>query len=55
MKQIIPFLSLAVLAACNSNPIKDVTPSTAITQQAPAQTLDTSGYANYQDWKAQNE
>lgn len=53
MKKLLPFLSLAILGACNSNPKKEL-PASA-TQQLPAQKLDTSGFANYQDWKAQNE
>jgi hypothetical protein len=55
MKKLLPFLSLAFLAACNSNPDKAGVSTTPVTQQAPVQTLDTTGYAKYQDWKAQNE
>lgn len=51
MKKLLPFLSLAFLAACNTNSDK----ATPVVQQAPVQNLDTTGYAKYQDWKAQNE
>lgn len=54
MKKLLPFLSLAFLAACNANTDKDKA-TAGVVQQAQVQTLDTTGYAKYQDWKAQNE
>lgn len=53
MKKLLPFLSLAFLAACNSSPDTGVGPAAVV--QKPVQAFDTTGYAKYQDWKAQNE
>lgn len=54
MKKLLPFLSLAFLAACNANTEKEIA-MPATTQQPAVQAIDTTGYAKYQDWKAQNE
>lgn len=54
MNKLLPFLSLAFLAACNANTEKELA-MPASTQQQGVQTLDTTGYAKYQDWKAKNE
>ena len=54
MKRLIPFLSIAFLAACNSTPQKeDVAAPLTVQQQVPA--IDTAGLAQYQAWRAQNE
>jgi hypothetical protein len=53
MKQMLPFLSVVVLAtACNSNPKTGA----EITKAVPATiTVDTTGLAQFQAWKAQHE
>lgn len=53
MKKLIPFVSFAVIAAaCNTTPKADV----VATPANPVTTLpDTTGLAQFQDWKAQNE
>ena len=49
-KLIIPVLAIAVvMTACNT------TPDTATTQKAIQPTVDTTGLAQFQAWKAQNE
>ena len=52
MKKFLPFLSLAVLIACNSKPSET---ETRTIPSAQATTLDTAGLAQFQQWKAQNE
>jgi hypothetical protein len=50
MKRIIPVFALAVaMTACNT------TPDTATTQKAIQPAVDTTGLAQFQAWKAQNE
>jgi hypothetical protein len=50
MKRIIPVLAIAVaMTACNT------TPDTATTQKAIQPAVDTTGLAQFQAWKAQNE
>ncbi len=50
MKRIIPVFAIAVaMTACNT------TPDTASTQKAIQPTIDTTGLAAFQAWKAQNE
>ena len=56
MKKLIPFFSLAVMAACNSVPKENANAIVAnAAQQALVTTIDTTGLASYQAWKAQNE
>lgn len=57
MKRLLPFLSIAVImAACNSNPDKIAASNPSATiQQAPVNTLDTAGFAEFQNMKAMNE
>jgi hypothetical protein len=54
MKKLLPILSIVFLAvfmvACNQAPKPNVA-----SQQAPVITADTTGLANFQLWKAQNE
>ncbi|WP_066401211.1 glycine zipper domain-containing protein [Flavisolibacter tropicus] len=57
MKRLLPILSIAVgLAACNANAdkIAEANPSANV-QQAPTNTLDTTGFAAFQNMKALNE
>jgi hypothetical protein len=54
MKKLIPFFSLAILVACNSKPSETETRTIQSTQTSPT-TPDTAGYAEFQQWKAQNE
>jgi hypothetical protein len=50
MKRILPVLAIAVaMTACNT------TPDTATTQKAIQPAVDTTGLAEFQAWKAQNE
>ena len=56
MKRLLPILSIAVvMAACNSNPEKIATAYPAATQQAPVNSIDTAGFAAFQNYKAINE
>jgi hypothetical protein len=58
MKRIIPILSLSVLfAACNSSVAsdKDAAGVGPVAEQASALKPDTSGFAQFQQWKAQQE
>ena len=49
-RMILPVLAIAVvMTACNT------TPDTAATQKAIQPTIDTTGLAEFQAWKAQNE
>jgi len=52
MKRIIPAIAIAAttLVACNTNPGVD-----SASQQKAVPTADTTGYAQFQAWKAQNE
>ena len=50
MKRIIPVVALAAsMVACNTNPNVDSA------QKTIPPTIDTTGYAQFQAWKAQNE
>jgi len=50
MKRIIPVFALAAaMVACNTNPTVDSA------QKTIPSTIDTTGYAQFQAWKAQNE
>src|SRR5690348_8919903 len=51
MKRVLPFLSIAILMAACNNKDKESTTQTA----QPAVTVDTTGFAQYQMWKAQHE
>lgn len=53
MKRFLPILSIAFLAACNTSPKEDIASSTSTVQQTPA--IDTTGFAQYQAWRTQNE
>jgi hypothetical protein len=57
MKKLLPIFSIAVvMVACNSNPEKIATTyPQAATQQAPANTIDTAGFSEFQNFKAMNE
>lgn len=56
MKQCLPILSLAFLIACNSKPSDTATETKTIqSAQAANSTIDTTGLAQFQQWKAQNE
>lgn len=57
MKKLLPILSIAIgLAACNTDAEKiAATNSSAVVQQAPTNTLDTTGFAAFQNMKALNE
>lgn len=52
MKRIIPAIAIAAttMVACNTNPGVD-----SASQQKAVPTVDTTGYAQFQAWKAQNE
>ena len=52
MKRIIPAIAIAAttMVACNTNPRVD-----SASQQRAVPTVDTTGYAQFQAWKAQNE
>ena len=50
MKRIVPVFAIAAtMVACNT------TPDTNMTQKAIQPAIDTTGYAQFQAWKAQNE
>jgi len=57
MKRFLPILSIAVvMAACNTDAEKiAATNPPAVTQQAPVNSLDTAGFAEFQNMKAMNE
>jgi hypothetical protein len=56
MKKLLPILSIAVvMAACNTNADKIASNAPAAVQQAPVNTLDTTGFAAFQNMKALNE
>jgi hypothetical protein len=55
MKKLIPFLSIVLLAtACNTTP-KEAAPTSAFAEQVSQSIQDTSGMAQFQQWKARNE
>jgi hypothetical protein len=54
MKKLLSVVGVAaIMASCNSNP--NIKSADQVQAQAPAQTLDTAGLAQFQAWKAQNE
>ena len=57
MKRFLPILSIAVImAACNTDADKiAATNQPAVMQQAPMNSLDTAGFAEFQNMKAMNE
>lgn len=57
MKRFLPILSIAVvMAACNTDADKiAATNPSAVMQQAPMNSLDTAGFAEFQNMKAMNE
>ena len=56
MKRFLPILSIAlVMAACNTDAEKIASTNPAAVQQAPMNSLDTAGFAEFQNMKAMNE
>lgn len=55
MKRYIPVFALVVLTACNSNKPAEPETRTIQSTQPAALTADTTGLAQFQQWKAQNE
>ena len=56
MKKLIPLFSAVVLmAACNTAPPASENSAAQVAQVMPSSQADTTGLAQYQNWKAQNE
>jgi hypothetical protein len=56
MKRILPFLSIAVvLAACSNNAKTNTDAVASVTEQAQALKVDTTGLAEFQNWKLQQQ
>ena len=56
MKKLIPLFSAVVLmAACNTAPPASENSAAPVAQVMPSNQADTSGLAQFQNWKAQNE